>query len=115
VVVTKCFAYAFQVSVDQFIGVEMVEATRDTNQLNTGDERERRSKHHRKADTHETTAIDLRPSPHVVQHIAIIHPPGNNAEIEQLRCITLDVQNVFMSYSPADGDLFAIFLGTELL
>ena len=92
----------------------MVEATRDANQLNIGDERERRSKHHHKADTHETTAIDLRLSPHVVQHIAIIHPPGNNAEIEQ-RCITLDVQNVFVSYSPADGDLFAISLGTELL
>jgi len=89
--VTKYFAYAFQVSVDQLIGVEMVEATRDANQLNIGDERERRSKHHRKVDTHETAAIDLRPSPHVVQQISIIHPPGNNGKLEQLRCIALDV------------------------
>jgi len=91
VTVTRCLAYAFQGSVDQLIGVEMVEATHDANQLNIGDERERRSKHHRKVDTYETAAIDLRPSPHVVQQIAIIHPPGNNAELEQLRCNALDV------------------------
>ena len=30
---TESFAYTFQVSVDQLIGVEMAEATRDANQL----------------------------------------------------------------------------------
>ena len=109
------FAYPFQVSVDQLIGVEMVEATRDANQLRQVGY-ENRSEHHRKADTHETAAIDLPPSPpHVVQHIAIIHPLGNHAELEQLRCKTFDVQNVFVYYSLADGDLFAVFLGMELL
>jgi hypothetical protein len=76
---------------------------------------EHQSKHHRIADTHETAAVDFVPSPHVVKHVAIIHPLGNNAEIKQLRRITLDVQNVFVYYSPADGGLFAVFLGTEHL
>ena len=71
--------------------MEMVEAARDANQLNIGGEREYRSKHHRKVDTHETAAIDLRPSLHVVQQITIIYPPGNNGELEQFRCIALDV------------------------
>ena len=47
----KCFAYPFQVSVDQLIRVEVVEATGDPNQLNTGDENpENRSKPPHRAD-----------------------------------------------------------------
>ena len=110
----ECFAYPFQVSVDQLIGVEMVEAARDANQLSIG--YENRSKHHRNADTHKTAAIDLPPGPpHVVQHVAIIHPLGNHAELKQPWCNTFDAQNVFVSYSLADGDLFAVSLGMELL
>ena len=70
---------------------------------------------HHKGNTHETAAIDLSPSLRVIQHISIIHPLGNHAELKQLRCNTLDAQNIFVSYSSADGDRFAVFLGTELL
>jgi len=41
--------------------------------------------------TEKTTVIDLLPNPRVVQHIVIIHPPGNNAGLEQPRRVTLDV------------------------
>lgn len=36
--VVECFAYPFQVSVDQLIGVEVMEATGDPNQLDIGNE-----------------------------------------------------------------------------
>ena len=35
--VAERFAYTLQVSVDQLVGVEMVEATRDANQLSVED------------------------------------------------------------------------------
>jgi len=64
--------------------------------------------------THETLAIDLPLSPHVVQHIAVIHPSGDHTKLKQLRRDTLNTQNILVSYSLTDDDLLAIFLWTEL-
>lgn len=107
------FAYAFQVSVKHPTGVKVVEATRDTKQLKIDDEDRPINHHEAGKRTHETWTIDFLLSPHVVQHIAILHPFRNHAKLKQLRCNALDGQNIFVPYSRTDGDLFAVLLGRD--
>jgi len=64
--------------------------------------------------THKTHAIDLLVGPHILQHIPVIHPLGDNAQLKQPWRNTLDAQEIFVLYSPTDDDLFAITLGKRL-
>ena len=48
--------------------------------------------------------------PHVLQHIPVVHPLGNHANLKQCWGGTLDAQDIFVFYSLPDSNPFAKFL-----
>ena len=66
-------------------------------------------------------AINSWISLHILYHIPVVHPFGNRAKLRQPMCNTLNVknvlvrqtlnvENVFVSYSPTDDSILAVFL-----
>ena len=106
--VVESSAHAFQVSVDHLVRVEIVEAPRDAEQLSFVGEHGSMRQSRR---THEFPPIDILGFLQVSCHVALGHPLGNHAELEQLRRRALDTQNINVPHSPADDNLFAVFLG----
>ena len=94
---------------DDFVVVQIVEATSDPNQLRKGERRIRLQI----CQTHQLQAIDSWVLCYVRQHISMWHPLRNHAKLEQFWRHAFNRQDIWMFRSLGNYDLFAVFLDKE--
>ena len=98
--------YAFQIPVDNFVAMQIVETAGDPDQLRISERRIALPTHQ----TYQLQAIDSWVFCYISQHIPIRHPLRHHAKLEQFWCHAFDGQNVWMFRSLANYNLLAVFL-----
>ena len=98
--------YTFEIPMDNFISVQIVETAGDPDQLRISERRIALPTHQ----TYQLQAIDSWVFCYISQHTSIWHPLRHHAKFEQPWCHALDGQDVWMFRSLAYYNFLAVFL-----